>query len=221
MPSLSEKVYKELLSNIVAGKFRLGGESLREDTLASMLNVSRTPVREALARLERDGLVVKKGKSYTIIPLTRDDVLQLYEVRKPLEALAAELAARRITDDQARELQNLANRMKEEAAKQDPDPVLLADLNGKIHNSIANIGGNKYLAEFLNEIRLKLMIVRVTLFTTYGRRIEEVMEHSAIIDAVVSRDAKLARDKMEIHMSNVVKDVESKILPPLLFPSRM
>ncbi|GGP19443.1 GntR family transcriptional regulator [Thermocladium modestius] len=219
MPSLSEKVYKELLSNIVAGKFRLG-ESLREDTLASMLNVSRTPVREALARLERDGLVVKKGKSYTIIPLTRDDVLQLYEVRKPLEALAAELAARRITDDQARELQNLANRMKEEAAKQDPDPVLLADLNGKIHNSIANIGGNKYLAEFLNEIRLKLMIVRVTLFTTYGRRIEEVMEHSAIIDAVVSRDAKLARDKMEIHMSNVVKDVESKILP-LLFPSRM
>ena len=213
---LSEKVYRELLSGIVSGKFRIG-EPLREDSIASMLNVSRTPVREALARLERDGLVIKRGKSYVITPLTREDVLQLYEVRKPLELLSAELAAQRITDDLAEELRGLVARMRDEVSKPEPDPVLLADLNGQIHNVIARASGNKYLVEFLSEIRLRLMVVRVTLFTTYGRRVDEAMEHAAIVDAVISRDPKLARERMETHINNVIDYVRNRVLP-LLFP---
>ena len=213
---LSERVYRELISGIVSGRFRLG-EALREDALASMLNVSRTPVREALARLERDGLVIKRGKSYVITPLTRNDVLQLYEVRKPLELMSAELAAQRITEDLVVELRDLVTRMREEIAKPEPDPVFLADLNGKIHNAIARASGNKYLVEFLSEIRLKLMVVRVTLFTTYGRRIDEAVEHAAIVDAVINRDPRLARERMENHINNVIEYVRSKVLP-LLFP---
>ncbi|WP_069806989.1 GntR family transcriptional regulator [Vulcanisaeta thermophila] len=214
--ALSERVYRELLNGIVSGRFRLG-EVLKEDALAELFNVSRTPIREALARLERDGLVIKSGKSYVIVPLSRDDVLQLYEVRKPLELLSAELAARRISDELVAELRDAVARMRDEASKPDPDPVLLAELNGKIHNIIARASGNKYLVEYLSEIRLKLMVVRVTLFTTYGRRVEEAVEHAAIADAVIQRKPELARERMEEHMDHVIDYVKSKVLP-LLFP---
>jgi len=76
MGSLSEKIYKELLRRIVGGELK-PGSTVKEELLASELGVSRTPVREALARLERDGLIVRlrSGKSYQVVPLSRDDVI--------------------------------------------------------------------------------------------------------------------------------------------------
>ncbi|MFP3234552.1 MAG: GntR family transcriptional regulator, partial [Sulfolobaceae archaeon] len=72
MVNSSMKVYEELVKGIVEGRFRLGSV-LKEDELAKLFSVSRTPVREALARLEREGLAVKRGKSYMIVPLTAED----------------------------------------------------------------------------------------------------------------------------------------------------
>jgi len=216
MGSLSEKIYKELLRRIVGGELK-PGSTVKEELLASELGVSRTPVREALARLERDGLIVRSGKSYQIVPLSRDDVIQLYEVRKPLEALAAELAAQRISEEVAARLKDLVRRVSEEAAKEAPDPIVLAELNGSIHMEIARASGNKYLVEFIDRVRLKLLIVRISIFTSYERRLEEVREHSEIVEAVLRRDPKLAREAMERHMDRVVAYVRGKILP-LLFP---
>ncbi|MFP3239466.1 MAG: GntR family transcriptional regulator, partial [Caldivirga sp.] len=85
---LVDKVYEELLNAIIQGKFK-PGQVLREDKVASMIGASRTPVREALARLEREGFVVKDRRSYVVTPITKEDVIQLYEARIPLEAMAA------------------------------------------------------------------------------------------------------------------------------------
>jgi len=101
--------------------------------------------------------------------------------------------------------------------KRPPDPIVLAELNGSIHMEIARASGNKYLAGFINRVGLKLLIVRISIFTSYERRLEEVREHSGIVEAVLRRDPKLAREAMERHMDRVVAYVKGKILP-LLFP---
>jgi len=117
----------------------------------------------------------------------------------------------------AARLKDLVRRVSEEAAKEAPDPIVLAELNGSIHMEIARASGNKYLVEFIDRVRLKLLIVRISIFTSYERRLEEVREHSEIVEAVLRRDPKLAREAMERHMDRVVAYVRGKILP-LLFP---
>jgi len=214
MTNSSMKVYEELVKGIVEGKFRLGSV-LKEDELAKLFGVSRTPVREALARLEREGLAVKRGKSYMIVPLTAEDVVMLYETRIPLETTAAKLAAVRASEDHVREMGEVIEAIKGEVSKGDPDPVTLANLNGRFHELVAFASGNKYIVEFLGSIRLRLKIVRVTLFTSYQRRVDEAREHEEVYQAIRGRDPDRAYMVMMNHEINVLNYVKEKVIPML------
>ncbi|MFP3044586.1 MAG: GntR family transcriptional regulator [Thermocladium sp.] len=215
MRASSIRIYDELVDNIVKGKFK-PGTVLKEDELASLFNVSRTPIREALIRLEREGIAIKSGKSYIIIPLTGNDVLMLYEARAPLEAYAAKLAASRATSVEINEMASIIEQVKKESLKDDPDPVLLADLNGEFHDLIAKSSQNKYIGEMLNSIRLKLKIVRVTLFSSYQRRTDELREHEAIFEAIRDRKPDDAFNNALNHVYSVAEYVKTNVLP-LLF----
>ena len=209
---LVNRVYEELLNAIIQGRFR-PGEALREDRIASMLGASRTPVREALARLEREGFVVKDGRSYVVTPITKDDVVQLYEERIPLEAMAARLAAVRATENQLIKMSNAIDMIKAEVMQPNPNPVKLAELNGEFHELVAEASGNKYIAATLKQIRLKLKIVRVNIFTSYSRRLEEAKEHGDVYEAIKSRNPETAFVKMLNHEQNVLEYVKSSVLP--------
>ncbi len=209
---LVNRVYEELLNAIIQGRFR-PGEALREDRIASMLGASRTPVREALARLEREGFVAKDGRSYVVTPITKDDVIQLYEERIPLEAMAAKLAAIRATEDQLVKMGNAIDMIRAEVMQPNPNPVKLAELNGKFHDLVAEASGNKYIAATLRQIRLKLKIVRVNIFTSYSRRLEETREHGDVYEAIKSRNPDAAFVKMLNHEQNVLEYVKNNVLP--------
>lgn len=213
--TLVDKVYNSVLNAIVQGRFK-PGEPLREDDIALMVGASRTPVREALARLERDGFVVKSKRSYIVVPLTKEDVIELYETRIPLEAMAAKLAAIRVSEQQIAEMGRVIEEIKAESAVSEPNPIRLADLNGRFHELVAEASGNRHLARMLKYIRLKLKIVRVNIFTSYSRRIEEIREHSLVYEAIRARNSDLAFSRMFEHEENVLEYVKKSVLPYFL-----
>ncbi|MEM4086828.1 MAG: GntR family transcriptional regulator, partial [Saccharolobus sp.] len=175
--SLSQLAYESILNYIVTGKYK-PGSTLKEEELASILKISRTPIREALVRLEKEGVIIKNGKSYTVVPLSENDILQLYEVRIALESEAAKLAALRANEDDIYNMLKIFSNIKNETSS---DPLILANLNGNLHRAIAEASHNKYLIEILDNIRIKLKIVRVTLFISFQRRDEELKEHQDVI----------------------------------------
>lgn len=209
--SLSQTAYEKILDYIITGKYK-PGSVLKEEELASILKISRTPIREALAKLEKEGIIVKNGKSYSVIPLSQSDIVQLYEIRIPLEAEAAKLAANRATDEEINKIIKILDDIKN---TKENDPLILANLNGDLHRAIAEASHNKYLVDILDNIRIKLKIVRVTLFTSFQRKDEELKEHEDIVIAIIDRDQDRAYNMMKRHEENVLNYVKRNILPIL------
>ncbi|MEM3515608.1 MAG: GntR family transcriptional regulator [Saccharolobus sp.] len=209
--SLSQLAYESILNYIVTGKYK-PGSTLKEEELASILKISRTPIREALVRLEKEGVIIKNGKSYTVVPLSENDILQLYEVRIALESEAAKLAALRANEDDIYNILKIFSNIKNETSS---DPLILANLNGNLHRAIAEASHNKYLIEILDNIRIKLKIVRVTLFISFQRRDEELKEHQDVIIAIKDRDPERAYNMMKRHEENVLAYVKKNVIPIL------
>ncbi|MEM0092626.1 MAG: GntR family transcriptional regulator [Saccharolobus sp.] len=209
--SLSQLAYESILNYIVTGKYK-PGSTLKEEELASILKISRTPIREALVRLEKEGVIIKNGKSYTVVPLSENDILQLYEVRIALESEAAKLAALRANEDDIYNMLKIFSNIKNETSS---DPLILANLNGNLHRAIAEASHNKYLIEILDNIRIKLKIVRVTLFISFQRRDEELKEHQDVIIAIKDRDPERAYNMMKRHEENVLAYVKKNVIPIL------
>ncbi|WP_338602329.1 GntR family transcriptional regulator [Sulfolobus tengchongensis] len=209
--SLSQTAYEKILEYIITGKYK-PGSTLKEEELASLLKISRTPIREALVRLEKEGIVTKNGKSFTVIPLTENDILQLYEVRITLESQSARLAAMRATNEEVEKILKIMKEIKDTTVT---DPLTLANLNGNLHRAIAEASHNRYLIEILDNIRLKLKIIRVTLFTSFQRRDDELREHESIVIAIKNRSPDLAYDMMKMHEEKVLEYVRQNVLPIL------
>lgn len=213
--NLSKMAYDEILKKIIAGEYRQG-QLLTEDKLCKELNMSRTPVREALRVLESEGVVKKVNRSYTVIYVTSKEVEFLYEIRIPLEMTASRLAAERATEQDIREMENILREVEGETFKENPDPTRLAELNGNFHDTIARASGNPFLQSYLREVRLKLRIVRVTLFTSFDRRMDELREHKEILEAIKIRDSSRAQEVMLEHERNVLEYLRSRVFPILL-----
>jgi DNA-binding GntR family transcriptional regulator len=213
--NLSKMAYDEILKKIVAGEYRQG-QLLTEDKLCKELNMSRTPVREALRVLESEGVIKKVNRSYTVIYVTAKEVEFLYEVRIPLEITASGLAAERATEQDIQEMERVLRDVEGETFKENPDPAKLAELNGYFHDILARASGNPFLQSYLREVRLKLRIVRVTLFTSFDRRLDELREHKEIFNAVKARDSSRAREDMAEHERNVLEYLRNRVFPILL-----
>ena len=207
--TLSQAAYEKILEYIITGKYK-PGSPLREEELANMLKMSRTPIREALARLEKEGIIAKNGKFYIVTSLTETDIVQLYEIRINLEPHIAKLAAIRATQDEIEKMLEILDEIKNSL---NSDPLVLANLNGNLHSAIAEASHNKYAAGILENIRLKLKIVRVTLYVSFQRRNEEIREHESIVMAIKDRNPDLAYELMKEHEENVLDYVKKNIIP--------
>ncbi|MEM0159039.1 MAG: GntR family transcriptional regulator [Thermoplasmataceae archaeon] len=208
--SLTETAYKYIFETIMNGGYR-AGQSISPDNLVRRLNMSKTPVREALLQLEAEGLISRNGRFYNVIFLSEKEVLDLYEVRTILEAEAAALACDRITPDEIASLWNVLEMIKIAANETNPDPIKLADLNGKFHSMIAAACKNPYIVEYTSNIRLKLKVVRTSLFTSYDRRQDEVAEHEAILKAIERHDPDLAKGRVKSHMQKLTNYLKMNV----------
>lgn len=209
--TLTETAYKYIFDGIMNGRYR-AGQSISPDVLAKNLSMSKTPIREALLQLETEGLVLRNGRFYNVIYLDEEEIVELYEVRAILESEAAAMAAARLTDEVAMDLRETLKIIRKMSTQENPDPLVLADLNGKLHAMIATASGNRYIVEYTRNIRLKLKVVRTTLFSSFDRRNVEVSEHEKVIEAVLSGDQSLARRRMWEHEMEVLEYLRNSVL---------
>lgn len=172
---------------------------LREDDIASTLQVSRTPVREALRRLADEGLAVKTAHHGTMVaPMSLEDILALYVVRENLEGLAARLATTRQPAGLATDLDTVHSRMLRTA--ENPDPSILAKQNIEFHRVIREAAGNHYLMRFLAQAEQAVRRLPPTTLSQPGRAASACAEHAAIIEAVRNNDPDGAEQAAKEHM---------------------
>lgn len=194
--SRAEHAYRRLLDGIRAGDFR-PGQRLREVDLATRLNVSRTPVREAIRRLASEGLVeLAPGRGVMIIELNRQQVRELYFLRGTLEGAAARLAAQHASESEIASFRLIL----EEIARVEGDPMQVARLNREFHRQIYDAAHNRYLARALSQLSDSLALLPGTTFQTPGRPEVAQVEHAAMVDAIERRDADRAEAVTREHI---------------------
>ncbi|WP_030743207.1 GntR family transcriptional regulator [Streptomyces sp. NRRL F-5135] len=190
--------YARIRQGILEG--RTGpGTVLIPSALSAQYNVSRTPVREALIRLEQDGLVEQATRGYVVRTRTPEEILQICEARIALEATMAQAAAVRRTELDLARLVHV-----HEATAATTDPVELRTLNSEWHVVLRDAGHNPTISELME--RLDAQLKAYDSYTAPATDLPDnlsqiVAEHDGILDAVSRRDAAAARDRMVAHQS--------------------
>ena len=207
--SLVDSIYETLLEAIVSGQLPHGSE-LNSVSLAKQLEVSRTPLREAMRLLERDGLVYQEGNHKArVAEFSADDIREIYEVRLQLEAAAAERAAKRIASDVLTKLREEADELSRHIRDVDwCEKAIAYDLH--FHEAIATASGNNRLR---NEIRRYRLLVRSFCVLT-GRRPalqQALSEHIAILDALETGRPATARNAMAAHINARLEEVLKQV----------
>jgi DNA-binding GntR family transcriptional regulator len=172
------------------------GDRIRENDIAKSLGVSRTPVREALRRLQTRGLLdFGVGRGLGVVELSRTQVLELYAMRELLEGAAARLAAQHATPTEVMYMRHLLDEFR---SARDPDR--LANINRTFHRTIRDAAHNRYMAQSLNDLGEALALLHGTTFSVKGRPETADIEHRAILDAIEKGDPDAAEREARAHI---------------------
>ncbi len=193
-----ELIYQELLDGIQTGRFK-PGERLDMEAIARRVGASRTPIREAIRRLESEGLVTSVPHRGTIVAkLSLEEIAELYHIRAVLEGLAARLAAQNLTTAEADALLGMCDKMC--AAEVDEETFLR--MNREFHEIINNAAQSPLLHEYIANLYASTSRYRRLTATFPGRLDELRSEHRALADALVAGDAAEAERTANLHHEN-------------------
>jgi DNA-binding GntR family transcriptional regulator len=193
------QVYTLLRDELTRGHYK-PGEKLVESKLAAKYEVSRGPIREAMGRLEQEGLIVQKGNYSYVIEFTKKDVMDLYQCRKALESMAAELATIHITEEELVQLKEALN--KSEAALKKANSKEVVHYNTLFHDTIVNSSRNETLINILKGISGKILYYRNNIIGNYHRYDDFITEHKAIFNEIAKKDSIAAKKLMEHHIDS-------------------
>jgi DNA-binding GntR family transcriptional regulator len=193
---MQKDAYALILEAIDAGVYR-PGDRLVESDLADRLGVSRTPVREALQRLETQSMLTRDGRSLIVASLDHNQLAELYVVRAELEGLAAALAARHATPEEVRVLEGMVADDRAHLG----DPSALARANRRFHRQIHLASHNRYLVQQLELVHRSMALLATTSLAAEGRGAAALAEHAAIVDAVAKGDSPVAQAALKAHIS--------------------
>jgi len=206
---LRELVFESLREAIISGKLP-SGERVMEIQMAEEMGVSRTPVREAIRKLELEGLVVMiPRKGAYVAGISLKDIADVFEIRGALEGLAAELAAERITEEELEDLERYLVKISEESESGDLDKVVETDTD--FHSLIYRASRNQRLFQIINNLREQIQRFRTTSLSYPGRMKVAVEEHRKIVEAISGRDGELARKLAQEHIENAENSIMSMV----------
>jgi DNA-binding GntR family transcriptional regulator len=194
--SSGDAAYDALLAALRAGTFA-PGDRLREEDVGERLGLSRTPVREALRRLESDGIVEHRPRVGAVIrSLSHTEVVELYEMRMVLERTAAEMAAKHGAEVEFDALEHLNDQI--EAARE--NPARGAAINQDLHKGLYLAGRNRFLLEAARALNNSLLLLGPSTYTDPDRIDVVVRQHRDILNALRDRDAEAAGAAAEAHL---------------------
>ena len=199
--SLSERAYKHLHKAIQSGTFK-PGTRLRELDLTEWLGISRTPIREALKKLESDGLIINEpSQGLVVTKLDLRMISEIYEIREVLEGTAAAFAARQALDGEVAVLRDIVSR---ELQIKD-DAAALVEHNRIFHEALYRSTHNRYLQKFLNTLRESMALWVHTTLSVPGRSEEALDQHDAIVTAIERRDVLAAEQAARQHIRDAYR----------------
>ncbi len=206
---LRELVFESLREAIISGTLP-PSERLMEIQLAEEMGVSRTPVREAIRKLELEGLVVMiPRKGAYVAGMSIKDIVDVFEIRGALEGLAAELASERVTDDELESMERYLVKISEEIESGDLSKVVETDTD--FHTLIYKASRNARLSQIISNLREQIQRFRTTSLSFPGRMKIALEEHRKIVEAISSRDGELARRLAQEHIENAENVMMSMI----------
>ncbi|MCX7287813.1 MAG: GntR family transcriptional regulator [Rhodobacterales bacterium] len=194
---MQKDAYTLILEAIEAGLYK-PGDRLVESELAERLGVSRTPVREALQRLETQAMLMREGRSLIVASLDHNQLAELCAVRTELECLAARLAARHATPEEVRVLRSM---VAEDRTLLGGDPRALSRANKRFHKQIHLAGHNRFLVKQLDLVHRSMALMANTSFAAQGRDEVALEEHEQIVAAIEAGDGEAAYQALKTHIS--------------------
>lgn len=198
--TIRELLFEHIRDLIISGKLE-AGRKLVEEELAEQFNVSRTPVREALRKLEIEGLVQYQPRRGVVVAgFSRDDVDEIYAARAVLEGLAARLAAERATDAEIAELGRRLAQMNR--ASEAGDFQRTARIHTRFDDVLYRIGHNRRLYNILSQFSEYIEHCQMVSMERPGRADEIRVEHNAMYRAIAERDPTMAEETARLHVTN-------------------
>jgi DNA-binding GntR family transcriptional regulator len=193
--------YALILDAIDVGVYK-PGDRLVESELAERFGMSRTPIREALQRLETQSLLERDGRSLIVASLNHNQLAELYVVRCELEGLAARLAAKHATDEEIRVLRAMV----QEDLKLLDDPKALARANRRFHKQVHLASHNSFLVQQLDLVHRSMALMATTSLAIEGRGTAALDEHRAIVEAIAAHDGEGAYEALKSHISKAFEE---------------
>ncbi len=195
---LRDIVFKTLREAIITGELK-PGERLMEIKLANELGVSRTPVREAIRKLELEGLVIMTArKGAEVAPINEKDLMEVLEIRKTLEGLACELASDNATKANIKQFREINELIAQAIAQENIEEITKKDV--EFHEAIYSITNNRRLVQMLHQLKEHIFRYRLEYIKDMKNKEAIVEEHALIIGAIEKNDAKTAKKEIEKHI---------------------
>ncbi len=208
---LRELVCENIRQAITDGTFS-PGERLMEIQLADEMGVSRTPVREAIRKLEMEGFVVMIPRRGTYVAdISIRDITEIYEIRTCLDILAAGLAAERITDEELEVLNRHLVEFSTAIAAEDMEKIVEVDI--AFHEVLYMASRNARLHSIINNLREQVTSIRGRSMSYPGRLTETMDEPRALVDSIAARDVERAQNAARVHIENAEHTLMKSITP--------
>ena len=205
--SLADQVFDHLENDILSGKYQRG-EILTESKLSAELGVSRTPIREALRRLEQEHIIEESGKGSVVIGINEKDLEDIFMIRKSLECQVAALAAKNRTEEQLKQLCEALEFQEFYLNKKDPDQIKLMD--SRFHETLYKLSGSTAFYDTLVPLHKKIQKYRRASVTNSSRAEASVAEHRKIYEAIEAKNTALAAKYASEHVENAYKHIMRK-----------
>lgn len=202
--SLADQVFDHLENDILSGKYQRG-EILTESKLSAELGVSRTPIREALRRLEQEHIIEESGKGSVVIGINEKDLEDIFMIRKSLECQVAALAAKNRTEEQLKQLREALEFQEFYLNKKDPDQIKLMD--SRFHETLYKLSGSTAFYDTLVLLHKKIQKYRRASVTNSSRAEASVAEHRKIYEAIEAKNTALAAKYASEHVENAYKHI--------------
>ena len=207
--SLADQVFDKLENDIIFGVYARG-EILTELKLVEQLGVSRTPIREALRRLEQERLIADAGKGSVVLGITEEDLMDILDIRVHVEALASYYATLNLTDEGRRELTHIVDLQEFYFNKWDPEH--LRHMDDEFHDTICMLSGRTVIKDTLLPLHRKTRRYRRIAMDDKARATCTLKEHHAIYEAIISGDADLAAKLTSQHIANAKEHMRRELI---------
>lgn len=209
--TIEDHVYEEILKKIVELTYA-PGEKLSETKLVAELGVSRTPIKNAFARLETEGFVeIRPQRGTFVSQISQERMLGICEIREMLEVKAVRTAVKRVTQAQLDELESLFKKLETMEEGSEEKKLLIYQTDGLLHNFIYEASGNPVIAEIINRYKPDIQRIQRSNYTWDGRKTKTLVEMRKIFTALKERDESKAAAAMAEHIQNIKLTCELKI----------